>query len=511
MGTEAEKEAIILKLNMVKGTARNCLMVVGVFLSMMLITSKNLIDSMKRIWNIRGHVYTNQLADRRFVLEFTVEGDYNHVVKVGPWSYKEDAVLIKALEEGEDPEKVIFTSVPIWAQFKDVTFYLLSQELARDLGSKVGELLFIDNDARGDLNDKIMRARVLLPVDRAIRRWVPLKDEVADDIVVSSVFYERLPSYCFFCGIIGHKKERCNIKEEDRIVGYGPELGVPPTLREDPRRYELPEIIGEHNQYKQRSMPWSFPKGKDIQENKTATIQQQALITQVAKEVAKLTMQVNNQDQGKETNNVNNQSQTSSVDSYQLLIDGPAAKVNDEGEVNKTNNVEKEGEGMTRAPAMTSPEKGGKWKRLAKAQNKEKTLTTQDSVLGAPRPREEWIDDEEEGHQHLYKKPFQIPSLEVCLGVENLRKIREEEADAFIAGVCATADNVKQNVQVVMLGSIQDGPQREEVENRKGENKVDEEGAVEIQNGVYDGQEATGLGAAGKLSGASVCAWQGPC
>jgi hypothetical protein len=52
-------------------------MVLGVFLSMLMITSKNLIDSMNKMSKVSGHVYTSQLADGRFVLELTEDGDFN--------------------------------------------------------------------------------------------------------------------------------------------------------------------------------------------------------------------------------------------------------------------------------------------------------------------------------------------------------------------------------------------------------------------------------------------------
>jgi hypothetical protein len=153
--TEEEKKAIVVDLAMARKVTRGRFLAVGVFLSVMAITSRNLIDSMKRVWKIRGHMDTLQLADRRFVLEFSEEGDYNHVTNGGPWRYREDAVLVEPLLEGQDPEMVQFTSVPIWVQFKKIPFYLLCKALARDLGRKIGTYVCIDNYARGYLCDKL--------------------------------------------------------------------------------------------------------------------------------------------------------------------------------------------------------------------------------------------------------------------------------------------------------------------------------------------------------------------
>jgi hypothetical protein len=51
----------------------------------------------------------------------------------GPWTFKEDTSLIQVLKEGEETVKVTFTRVPIWVQFKDFSFYLLSKELEKYL------------------------------------------------------------------------------------------------------------------------------------------------------------------------------------------------------------------------------------------------------------------------------------------------------------------------------------------------------------------------------------------
>jgi hypothetical protein len=68
---------------------------------------------MRNIWRVRGNLEMNQLADKRFVLEFSEEGDFEHVTKEGLWRYQKDVVLIQELEVGDDPEEVRFEMLPI--------------------------------------------------------------------------------------------------------------------------------------------------------------------------------------------------------------------------------------------------------------------------------------------------------------------------------------------------------------------------------------------------------------
>ncbi|KAM0847146.1 hypothetical protein ACQ4PT_055198 [Festuca glaucescens] len=228
-GTSAERKALVVSMGKGRGAARVWYMAVGIFLSMLTITS------MKKIWKTSGIVDMSPLEGYRFVLEFVEEGDFTHVTKGGPWRYRDDAVLIESLKEGEDLSAIVFGSVP-WAQFKEIPFYLLSKDLARELARRVGEYMSIDKDSRGDIFSMIPRARVRLPLDVPLLRWIVLLDEVTKEEVVVSIAYERLPSLCYHYGIIGHQGARCSLLEEMKMNGYKLELGVPPTHFKDPRR-----------------------------------------------------------------------------------------------------------------------------------------------------------------------------------------------------------------------------------------------------------------------------------
>ena len=166
VGTEKEKTPLVVNMAKARGAAPPRFLAVGIFLSILAVSSKTLIDNMKKLWKIRGHLDMNQLQDRRFVLEFSQEGDFLHVTRGVPWRFRNDAVLVDELKEGDDPETVKFTTIPIWAQFRNIPFYLLSKELARDLGKRIGQFISIDNNARGDICAKFIRARVRLPIDR---------------------------------------------------------------------------------------------------------------------------------------------------------------------------------------------------------------------------------------------------------------------------------------------------------------------------------------------------------
>jgi hypothetical protein len=181
--------------------------------------------------------------------------------------------------------------VPIWARFSSIPFYLLSKELVRELGKKLGTLVSIDNNSHGDMNNKILRARILLPLHCSLQRWITLEDEITDEEVVVSVFYERLPTFCLCCGVIGHQEANCSLPESLKKKRYCPDLGVKATSVADPRSWYLPTTMGQARRPINMALPWRVVAPSASRMEASPAPQQLAIISHVAQEVARLSVQ----------------------------------------------------------------------------------------------------------------------------------------------------------------------------------------------------------------------------
>ena len=93
---------------------------------------------------------------RKFVIDFSEDGDRQHAVRGGPWQYKLDAFLVMPMAAGTDPRLVQFTHVPLWVQFRTIPYYLLTKELAWALGEEVGSPIMTDDHSRGNMDDKFV-------------------------------------------------------------------------------------------------------------------------------------------------------------------------------------------------------------------------------------------------------------------------------------------------------------------------------------------------------------------
>jgi hypothetical protein len=233
------------------------------------------------------------------------------------------------------------------------------------------------------------------------------------------------------------------------------------------------------------------------------TSPQNAIITPTG-EVDKTT------DDGKAQAENNPASTTSSSASFQILLDGNTTGPATTTATTPPQNAE-DAEFSGLQTSGTNEGKKNKWKKmLRKEEIGDNTLTTQTVNLGAPRKRN-MLEEDEEDRLHGTKRFFQVPTLEECLGKDNLQRRREEEAEAFIRGVCANGGGITDYVSVEEIGSNVGGEGNKISTDVIGKEKMQVGTATVQQMEEVEKMEATGPGAAGTLSGADDGAWQEPC
>ncbi|KAK7825369.1 hypothetical protein CFP56_033137 [Quercus suber] len=87
-------------------------------------------------------------------------------------------------------------------------FENLSEEVGKDLGNSLGR--YIETDKRSWFSEqaKFMRIRVDLPLNKPLRRGGNIVNLDGSKTWVI-VKFERLPCFCFQCGLLGHDEQHC--------------------------------------------------------------------------------------------------------------------------------------------------------------------------------------------------------------------------------------------------------------------------------------------------------------
>ena len=84
-------------------------------------------DEMGAAWRLAKPIPVRKLENNRFILEFSVEEEYNFVINGGPWRHKGDALIVVSYDGVSRPSEVIIDSIDLWVRFYDVPVTLLSQ------------------------------------------------------------------------------------------------------------------------------------------------------------------------------------------------------------------------------------------------------------------------------------------------------------------------------------------------------------------------------------------------
>jgi hypothetical protein len=103
----------------------------------------------------------------------------------------------------------------------------MSQRVGKTIGDYIGE--YLEYDEKNDTSPwrKFMRIRVLIDIRKPLKRNKKIKKEGAESKLVNFK-YERLGTFCYICGMLGHSETRCpnlfELAECDVKRNWSPEL-----------------------------------------------------------------------------------------------------------------------------------------------------------------------------------------------------------------------------------------------------------------------------------------------
>ncbi|KAK9989327.1 hypothetical protein SO802_029566 [Lithocarpus litseifolius] len=108
--------------------------------------------------------------------------------------------------------------VQVWG----LPFEFLFEEVGKEIGSKLSEVIEVDKRSWQADQAKFMRIRVNLPIHKSLTRGAHITN-AKREIFWVTLKYERLPTFCFICGKLGHDDKHCTQNLEGQQINqqYG--------------------------------------------------------------------------------------------------------------------------------------------------------------------------------------------------------------------------------------------------------------------------------------------------
>ncbi|XP_074274046.1 uncharacterized protein LOC141597480 [Silene latifolia] len=187
------------------------------------INVKAAVDTMIKLWNPSKPIMGNVIdaKEKTFIFSFGAERDRARVLEGQPWHFDKFVWCFDEPNQSGKISDVPLFLFPIWARIYDLPLSgRTSLENARKLGNCLGNFMHFEHGPNAEL-DRAIRVRVLYDIREPLKASIPIRMK-GGSTSRFAVKYERLPTFCYGCGLIGHGEKDCEegpYDEEDLKFG----------------------------------------------------------------------------------------------------------------------------------------------------------------------------------------------------------------------------------------------------------------------------------------------------
>ncbi|KAL4324997.1 hypothetical protein GQ457_11G001760 [Hibiscus cannabinus] len=189
--------------------------VVGKLVSPRIVDGPQLIIVYFSVWKKQPLEDAASLGPNMFLFKFRKVEDKDFVLGRCPWTFDGELLALKPFDRLLTPKEYNFHPLPIWIRIYDVPLGYMNSKAGETIGNKIES--HIATDLRDEMGcaGEYLRLRIEINSSKPLKRCTVLGRLMkSGQPRVCMIKYERLPWFCFYCGIIGHEHQLCPEKPE---------------------------------------------------------------------------------------------------------------------------------------------------------------------------------------------------------------------------------------------------------------------------------------------------------
>ncbi|CAL1394534.1 unnamed protein product [Linum trigynum] len=167
---------------------------------------------MGQAWNTKKAFEMHWVEEKIYTVQFKCFGDTKRVLYGGTSHFDHQPFMIRTIDrDKKKPAELEFQQLEIWVRVKKIARSIRTTTMAEKIGNLMGIFLIFD-EYRSGVWRTSMRLRVKIDVSKPLQRGVLLENK--GEKTWHRMTYEKLPVFCYNCGLLGNPQRVCpNSKE----------------------------------------------------------------------------------------------------------------------------------------------------------------------------------------------------------------------------------------------------------------------------------------------------------
>ncbi|KAJ8765956.1 hypothetical protein K2173_020472 [Erythroxylum novogranatense] len=177
-----------------------------------------------------------ELNGGTYIFQFYDAVDLNRIMDMSPWSFNNQALLLERMGEYGNPWDVPLNHIYLWIKIFGLRSGFRSESVVKYVGDDIGEFVEADPTNYIDKWKEHWCVRVKLDINKPLKSSLTLKKEKTKETITVTFAYERLPTFCFLCGVLGHGEKFCPLLVKAKGAKVNRRFG--PQLRDGGGRFQ---------------------------------------------------------------------------------------------------------------------------------------------------------------------------------------------------------------------------------------------------------------------------------
>ncbi|KAL4342462.1 hypothetical protein GQ457_08G033240 [Hibiscus cannabinus] len=225
--TEAETESVVLETPCEAGDS--VLWLVGSVISSKAVDGDSVCRIFRYVWKSKNITEILELRPNFFLIKPVDATAKDMILKRRPWVVHEDLFSIEAYNPEWRAVDFDFMNMVILVRVYQLPLRAMNGSMGLQLGGTIGRAIGVDHRVEGGNLGEFLRIRVSIDITKPLRRCILLGNGQGKKPSPCPLKYERLPRFCYHCGLLGHDLAACLAKPPDldiRKLQYGSWLRV---------------------------------------------------------------------------------------------------------------------------------------------------------------------------------------------------------------------------------------------------------------------------------------------